>query len=223
MWEGCSPLPSSQMLVPMQVSPWPGCGLCPGTSTASGCTGRHRRPWPLPMWWSGSRCPGRPATAALAGRWSETGPPQRPSSRVNRGLPGVPVLLVTALGGYQEAGSPPNCPSTKPCPKPSPHPPWTHTQGRGVGAGQPEPRTPVPALLSIADGIEPFQRYNITVYPLYKDAVGVPVHTVTYSKQKGTSGASSRLRVLGVPHTARHRCRGCAQELSPPGCILAHP
>ncbi|NWR65953.1 CSF3R factor, partial [Bucorvus abyssinicus] len=41
----------------------------------------------------------------------------------------------------------------------------------------------------IQDGIEPFQRYNILVYPLYKDAVGVPVHTVAYSKQKAPSHA----------------------------------
>ncbi|NXT85741.1 CSF3R factor, partial [Zapornia atra] len=35
----------------------------------------------------------------------------------------------------------------------------------------------------IQDGIEPFQRYNISVYPLYTDAVGVPTHTTAYSKQ----------------------------------------
>ncbi|NXG61309.1 CSF3R factor, partial [Hemiprocne comata] len=41
----------------------------------------------------------------------------------------------------------------------------------------------------IRDGIEPFQRYNISVYPLYKNAVGVPVHTTAYSKQKAPSDA----------------------------------
>ncbi|NWH58420.1 CSF3R factor, partial [Geococcyx californianus] len=41
----------------------------------------------------------------------------------------------------------------------------------------------------IHDGIEPFQRYNISLYPLYKDAVGVPVHTAAYSKQKAPSHA----------------------------------
>ncbi|PKU35363.1 granulocyte colony-stimulating factor receptor [Limosa lapponica baueri] len=41
----------------------------------------------------------------------------------------------------------------------------------------------------IQDGIEPFQRYNISVYPLYKDAIGVPVHTTAYSKQKAPSYA----------------------------------
>ncbi|KAM6239979.1 granulocyte colony-stimulating factor receptor isoform 2-T2 [Porphyrio hochstetteri] len=35
----------------------------------------------------------------------------------------------------------------------------------------------------IQDGIEPFQRYNISVYPLYTDAIGVPTHTTAYSKQ----------------------------------------
>ncbi|XP_059585430.1 granulocyte colony-stimulating factor receptor [Alligator mississippiensis] len=39
----------------------------------------------------------------------------------------------------------------------------------------------------IQDGIEPFRRYNITVYPLYVDAVGVPRHTATYSQQKAPS------------------------------------
>ncbi|NXT02949.1 CSF3R factor, partial [Jacana jacana] len=41
----------------------------------------------------------------------------------------------------------------------------------------------------IQDGIEPFQRYNISVYPIYKDAIGVPVHTAAYSKQKAPSYA----------------------------------
>ncbi|NXW41150.1 CSF3R factor, partial [Nyctiprogne leucopyga] len=41
----------------------------------------------------------------------------------------------------------------------------------------------------IRDSIEPFQRYNISVYPLYKDAIGVPVHTTAYSKQKAPSYA----------------------------------
>ncbi|KAM6399759.1 granulocyte colony-stimulating factor receptor [Rhynochetos jubatus] len=41
----------------------------------------------------------------------------------------------------------------------------------------------------IQDGIEPFQRYNVSVYPLYKDTVGVPVHTAAYSKQKAPSYA----------------------------------
>ncbi|XP_068773506.1 granulocyte colony-stimulating factor receptor isoform X3 [Struthio camelus] len=39
----------------------------------------------------------------------------------------------------------------------------------------------------IRDGIEPFQRYNVSVYPLYEDAVGVPVYTAAYSKQKAPS------------------------------------
>ncbi|NXW63661.1 CSF3R factor, partial [Eurystomus gularis] len=41
----------------------------------------------------------------------------------------------------------------------------------------------------IHGGIEPFQRYNISVYPLYKDAIGVPIHTAAYSKQKAPSYA----------------------------------
>ncbi|NXP29170.1 CSF3R factor, partial [Scytalopus superciliaris] len=38
-------------------------------------------------------------------------------------------------------------------------------------------------------GIEPFQRYNISLYPLYKDAVGMPIHTTAYSQQKSPSHA----------------------------------
>ncbi|XP_019368096.1 PREDICTED: granulocyte colony-stimulating factor receptor isoform X1 [Gavialis gangeticus] len=39
----------------------------------------------------------------------------------------------------------------------------------------------------IRDGIEPFRRYNISVYPLYADAMGMLRHTVTYSQQKAPS------------------------------------
>ncbi|NWV03416.1 CSF3R factor, partial [Ptilonorhynchus violaceus] len=41
----------------------------------------------------------------------------------------------------------------------------------------------------IQDGIEPFQRYNISLYPLYESAVGVPIHTTAYSQQKAPSHA----------------------------------
>lgn len=54
----------------------------------------------------------------------------------------------------------------------------------------------VPPLLSIADGIEPFQRYNISLYPLYEGTVGVPVHTTAYSQQKGTWEGSPRTRTV---------------------------
>ncbi|NXA90230.1 CSF3R factor, partial [Melanocharis versteri] len=48
-------------------------------------------------------------------------------------------------------------------------------------------RTATTAL--IQDGIEPFQRYNISLYPLYEGTVGVPVHTTAYSQQKAPSHA----------------------------------
>lgn len=54
----------------------------------------------------------------------------------------------------------------------------------------------VPPLLSVADGIEPFQRYNISLYPLYEGTVGVPVHTTAYSQQKGTWEGSPRTRTV---------------------------
>ncbi|NXU14488.1 CSF3R factor, partial [Pardalotus punctatus] len=41
----------------------------------------------------------------------------------------------------------------------------------------------------IQDGIEPFQRYNISLYPLYKGTVGLPIHTTAYSQQKAPSHA----------------------------------
>ncbi|XP_017591609.1 PREDICTED: granulocyte colony-stimulating factor receptor [Corvus brachyrhynchos] len=41
----------------------------------------------------------------------------------------------------------------------------------------------------IQDGIEPFQLYNISLYPLYEDTVGVPIHTTAYSLQKAPSYA----------------------------------
>ncbi|XP_030089682.2 granulocyte colony-stimulating factor receptor isoform X2 [Serinus canaria] len=44
-------------------------------------------------------------------------------------------------------------------------------------------------LLERTDGIEPFQRYNISLYSLYEGTVGVPVHTTAYSQQKAPSHA----------------------------------
>ncbi|CAN8200669.1 unnamed protein product [Coccothraustes coccothraustes] len=41
----------------------------------------------------------------------------------------------------------------------------------------------------IQDGIEPFQRYNISLYPLYEGTVGLPIHTTAYSQQKAPSHA----------------------------------
>ncbi|XP_068892104.1 granulocyte colony-stimulating factor receptor [Aphelocoma coerulescens] len=41
----------------------------------------------------------------------------------------------------------------------------------------------------IQDGIKPFQLYNISLYPLYEDTVGVPIHTTAYSQQKAPSHA----------------------------------
>lgn len=136
------------------------------------------------------------------------------------GLPGVPALVVGCAGGAVPGdghsscarihGSQPGCPRTNPCPEPAPYPPcslwvqhgasgWCH----GAGIGQPgglssqSPEPLAPPLLSVADGIEPFQQYNISVYPLYKDAIGLPVHTAAYSKQKGTCAPG------GSPHTTK--------------------
>ncbi|XP_050182583.1 granulocyte colony-stimulating factor receptor [Myiozetetes cayanensis] len=45
----------------------------------------------------------------------------------------------------------------------------------------------------IQDGIEPFQRYSISLYPLYKDAVGMPAHTAAYCQQRAPSHAPKLL------------------------------
>ncbi|NXJ33340.1 CSF3R factor, partial [Ciconia maguari] len=57
----------------------------------------------------------------------------------------------------------------------------------------------------IRDGIEPFQRYNISVYPLYKDAIGVPVHTAAYSKQKAPSYAP-KLHLKSISKSSAELC-----------------
>ncbi|NXP03003.1 CSF3R factor, partial [Thinocorus orbignyianus] len=57
----------------------------------------------------------------------------------------------------------------------------------------------------IQDGIEPFQRYNISVYPLYKDAIGVPIHTAAYSKQKAPSYAP-KLHLKSISKTDAELC-----------------
>ncbi|XP_051494105.1 granulocyte colony-stimulating factor receptor [Apus apus] len=57
----------------------------------------------------------------------------------------------------------------------------------------------------IQDGIEPFQRYNISLYPLYNHAVGVPVHTTAYSKQKAPSDAP-KLHLKSISKSSAELC-----------------
>ncbi|XP_030320392.1 granulocyte colony-stimulating factor receptor isoform X1 [Calypte anna] len=57
----------------------------------------------------------------------------------------------------------------------------------------------------IQEGIEPLQRYNISVYPLYKDAVGVPIHTAAYSKQKAPSRAP-KLHLKSISKSSAELC-----------------
>uniref|UniRef100_A0A8C0HAK3 Colony stimulating factor 3 receptor n=1 Tax=Chelonoidis abingdonii TaxID=106734 RepID=A0A8C0HAK3_CHEAB len=53
----------------------------------------------------------------------------------------------------------------------------------------------------IRENIEPFQLYNISVYPLYADAVGLPLHTAAYSKEKAPSRAPKfRLKSVSKSH-----------------------
>lgn len=97
------------------------------------------------------------------------------------GLPGGPDPLVSCPRGLVLIPSKP---------QPTPHPPsflWIHSRIGGlVQLGGLSSPNSWPPLLSIADGIEPFQRYNISLYPLYEGTVGVPIHTTAYSQQKGT-------------------------------------
>ncbi|KFO60254.1 Granulocyte colony-stimulating factor receptor [Corvus brachyrhynchos] len=112
-----------------------------------------------------------------------------------RGLPGDPDPLVICPRGLAPI-------LTKPGPSPGPSPPPTLPPssgstprvgglvpwgtGRGSRGGSPNSQPP---LLSVVDGIEPFQLYNISLYPLYEDTVGVPIHTTAYSLQKAPSYA----------------------------------
>ncbi|NXQ44835.1 CSF3R factor, partial [Catharus fuscescens] len=57
----------------------------------------------------------------------------------------------------------------------------------------------------IQDGIEPFQRYNISLYPLYEDTVGVPAHTTAYSQQKAPSHAP-KLHLKGISKSEAELC-----------------
>ncbi|XP_025029950.1 granulocyte colony-stimulating factor receptor [Python bivittatus] len=41
----------------------------------------------------------------------------------------------------------------------------------------------------IQENIEPFQRYNISIYPLYRDGVGVPQSVEAYTRQKAPSSS----------------------------------
>lgn len=113
-----------------------------------------------------------------------------------RGLPGDPDPLATCPRGLA-----PILTKSGPSPAPSPPPtlppssgstprvgglvPWGTGRGSWGSLSSQCPELPAP-LLSIVDGIEPFQRYNISLYPLYEDTVGVPIHTTAYSQQKGT-------------------------------------
>lgn len=71
------------------------------------------------------------------------------------------------------------------------------------GSQQSETQTCCSPLLSVADSIEPFQQYNISVYPLYKDAVGTPAHIAAYSKQKGVCPSFGSQRAH-QPHLCMH-------------------
>ncbi|XP_027742498.1 granulocyte colony-stimulating factor receptor [Empidonax traillii] len=54
-------------------------------------------------------------------------------------------------------------------------------------------------------GIEPFQRYSIALYPLYKDAVGTPTHTAAYSQQRAPSHAP-KLHLRSISKSEAELC-----------------
>ncbi|KFP00170.1 Granulocyte colony-stimulating factor receptor, partial [Calypte anna] len=125
----------------------------------------------------------------------------------------VPALLIQ--GGCARGLAPLSCPLSeltdpKFCPMPSPRLPsllWAQHGAGGLArrGRRAQQQTPQPPLLSVAEGIEPLQRYNISVYPLYKDAVGVPIHTAAYSKQKAPSRAP-KLHLKSISKSSAELC-----------------
>lgn len=114
------------------------------------------------------------------------------------GLPGSPDPLVSCPRGLAPILTKPG-PSRAPSPLPTLPPPSGCTPRVGglvLGGLSSQGLSSQPPLLSIADGIEPFQRYNISLYPLYEGTVGVPVHTTAYSQQKGTWEGCPTTRTL---------------------------
>ncbi|XP_029427086.1 granulocyte colony-stimulating factor receptor isoform X2 [Rhinatrema bivittatum] len=49
----------------------------------------------------------------------------------------------------------------------------------------------------LQENIEPFQLFHISLYPVYEDAVGLPLHTEAYTKQKAPS-SSPRLHLKSI-------------------------
>ncbi|XP_063212080.1 granulocyte colony-stimulating factor receptor isoform X2 [Chroicocephalus ridibundus] len=174
------------------------------------------------------RVSSEPGRCSACWQMERDGAATRALIRGKPGLPGVPALVVGCAGGAVPGdghpscarihGSQPGCPRTNPCPEPAPYPPrslwvqhgasgWCHGAGIGQpgGLGSQSPEPLAPPLLSVADGIEPFQQYNISVYPLYKDAIGLPVHTAAYSKQKAPSYAP-KLHLKSISKSGAELC-----------------
>ncbi|XP_025071644.1 granulocyte colony-stimulating factor receptor [Alligator sinensis] len=105
--------------------------------------------------------------------------------------PPTEVIFLERRGRHRHGLAAPACPrgQSPPPPLPSPEgrwpPAWPADPGGRLGWQVEHNHSATGAL--IQDGIEPFRRYNISVYPLYVDAVGVPRHTATYSQQKAPS------------------------------------
>uniref|UniRef100_A0A670Y488 Colony stimulating factor 3 receptor n=1 Tax=Pseudonaja textilis TaxID=8673 RepID=A0A670Y488_PSETE len=73
-----------------------------------------------------------------------------------------------------------------------------------------------PCPFSVSENIKPFQRYNISVYPLYRDRVGVPQSIEAYTRQKGeASHHYCSAALLLASETITKRC-----PLFSPGCAV---
>lgn len=179
-------------------------------------------PMQVSPWLGSMLCRGVSAASGCAG--SPPWPHQPPTSWSGSGCPWSPAAAAPA-GRWSVTGPPPQPSSMVKGAAGGPCMAWGRRVAPWGNRGCPQP-----PLCSVADGIEPFQRYNISVYPLYSDAVGVPVHTTAYSKQKGTCVPSSARGAPGPPPAPASLClskrrvgqfRGCAKELRPLGWILA--
>lgn len=175
-------------------------------------------PMQVSPWLGSVLCQGVSAASGCAG--SPPQPHQPPTSWSGSGCPWS-LAAAAPAGRWSVMGPPPQPSSVVKGAAGGPCMAW----GRRVAPWGSQGLSPTPPLLSVADGIEPFQRYNISVFPLYLDAVGAPVHTTAYSKQKGTCAPSSTRGAPGSPPAPASLClskgraspfRGCAGELLAP-------
>uniref|UniRef100_A0A8C5RIZ5 Colony stimulating factor 3 receptor n=1 Tax=Laticauda laticaudata TaxID=8630 RepID=A0A8C5RIZ5_LATLA len=91
-----------------------------------------------------------------------------------------------------------------------------------VGIGNVPPPHSRPSIstntcpFSVSENIEPFQRYKISVYPLYRDRVGVPQSIEAYTRQKGEASHHYCSAALLLASETITKCCQCF----PPGIAV---